>query len=96
MTRMVDSAGTIAVDRFDYYVGRALRGRTVLITVDAAAKQLTVELDGKRIKQLTVKGLYQQSIAFVEYADLIIREARSEARRQRLVKAARRPRLVAM
>ena len=95
MTRTVDSAGTIAVDRFDYYVSRALRGRTVLITVDAAAKQLNVELDGKRIKQLTVKGLYQQSIAFVEYADLIIREARSEARRQRLVKAARRPRLVA-
>ena len=71
MTRRVDAAGTIAVDRFNYYVGRALRGRTVLLTVDAPGQQLKVELDGKVIKLLAIKGLYHQSISFAEYADLI-------------------------
>lgn len=80
--RRVSATGTVALDKHDYYIRRELKGRTVLLQVDAANHQLQVLLGQQEvIKTLPLKGLHQQPLSFEAYLRLIQAEAVSEWRR---------------
>jgi hypothetical protein len=46
--------------------------------LEAENKSLHVELTGKVVKTLPLKGLYGRSMAFDDFLDLMVDEARSE------------------
>jgi hypothetical protein len=79
--RRVQSNGSVQVGKQYYYIRRALKGRRILLRVDATARQFQVLLDGKAIKRIDIKGLYDGVVAFEPYLDLIRREAESEWQR---------------
>ena len=68
-------------------IRKKLKGQQVLQQVDATARQFKVLLDGKPIKRVDIKELYNGVLDFEAYIDLIRREAESEwqhyLRRQR-------------
>lgn len=78
--RRVSSAGTVKLGKYHYYLQRDLKGRTVLLQLDAANRQVQVWLDEKVIKTIPLKGLHPQPLPFSEYLALIQAEAVSEWR----------------
>lgn len=78
--RRVRSNGTVSVDKHDYYVARSLKGRYVVLRVDAHDRQFVVELDHQPIKTVPIKRLYDQELDFADYVELIREEAISERR----------------
>lgn len=79
--RRIKSNGSVQVDNHSYYVGQKLRGRYVLLRVDAAQQRFDVLLDGKVVKHVPIKGLYNEILPFELYLDLICQEAISDWRR---------------
>ncbi|MEP0764393.1 MAG: transposase [Chloroflexota bacterium] len=79
--RQVKRSGSVQVDKHDYYISQQVRGRYVVLQVDARRREFTVEVDGKIIKHLPIKGLYQQEIDFDAYLEIMCREALSDWRR---------------
>ncbi|MBI5929050.1 MAG: transposase [Chloroflexi bacterium] len=79
--RRIRSNGTVAVDKHDYYIGRASIGRYVLLRLDAHQQVLDVLLQGQLIKQLPIKGLVREPLAFDAYLKLMLQEAEAEWRR---------------
>lgn len=79
--RRIRSNGTVAVDKHDYYIGRAAIGRYVLLRLDAHQQVLDVLLQGQLIKQLPIKGLVHEPLAFDAYLRLMLQEAEAEWRR---------------
>jgi hypothetical protein len=86
-TRRVNASGTVQVDKFKYYIGRAYRGRCVVLQVDAANKQFKVELAEKPLKIIPIKGLEHGQMSFNHYLDFICKQAvsawRMHLRKQR-------------
>jgi hypothetical protein len=78
--RRVRSNGTVSVDKHDYYVARSLKGRYVVLRMDAHDRQFVVELDRQPIKTMPIKSLYDQELDFADYVELIREEAISERR----------------
>jgi transposase InsO family protein len=84
--RRVRSNGTVTIDKHNYYVKRTLKGRYVVLRVDAHNQCFQVELDNQTIKTIAIKSLYDQELDFADYVELIREEAISEwqlAKRQR-------------
>ena len=69
------------VDKNSYYIGTKYRGRRVLLRLDAEGKRFDVLVGGRKIKQITIKGLYNGVMDLPDYLELIQLEARSEERR---------------
>ncbi len=78
--RRVDAAGTIRLDKHRYYIGRALKGRRVVVQIDAPNKQAQVLLDQAVIKSLPLKGLQHGLMPLSDYLALIQAEAISQWR----------------
>jgi transposase InsO family protein len=78
--RRVNHAGSVKVDKHAYYIGRAHRGRYVVLKVDAAQQQFLVELAGELIKTIPLKGLQNQLMPFEQYLDFICQQAVSNWR----------------
>lgn len=78
--RRVNYAGSVKVDKYPYYIGRAHRGRYVVLKVDAANQQFVVELAGEVIKTIPIKGLQNQLMPFVQYLEFICQQAVSNWR----------------
>lgn len=78
--RRVDAAGTIRLDKHRYYIGRALKGRGVVVQIDAPNKQAQVLLDQAVIKSLPLKGLQHGLMPLSDYLALIQAEAISQWR----------------
>jgi hypothetical protein len=74
-TRWVNAAGTVQVDKHKYYIGRAYRGRQVVLQVDAAGQQFKVELANKPLKTIPIKGLEHRQMSFDHYLDFICQQA---------------------
>ena len=74
-TRRVNAAGTVQVDKYKYYIGRAYHGRTVVLQVDAVNKQFNVELAKKPLKTIPIKGLEHGQMPFDEYLEFICKQA---------------------
>jgi len=79
--RQVRSNGSVRVDKNSYYIGTKYRGRRVLLRLDAEGKRFDVLVGGRKIKQITIKGLYNGVMDLPDYLELIQLEARSEERR---------------
>lgn len=79
--RRVMATGTVKLDKHHYYIRRDLKGRTVLLQIDAPNHQLQVLLGDEVIKTIPLKGLHQQLMPFDQYLALIQAEAVSEWRR---------------
>jgi len=79
--RRVDAAGTVRLDKQRYYIQRALKGRYVLLQIDAPTGQVQVLLHDQIIKTMPLKDLQQQLLPFADYLALIKREAISDWRR---------------
>jgi len=71
----VNAAGSVQVDKFKYYIGRAYRGRSVVLQVDAANKQFKVELAEKPLKTIPIKGLEHGQMSFERYLEFIGKQA---------------------
>lgn len=76
--RRVDHYGSVLVNNLRYYVGQKLRGRYVLLKVDANSQEFAVLLDGQCCKRLPIKGLYNEWLDFGQYLKFISQEALSE------------------
>jgi transposase InsO family protein len=76
--RRIQANGSVQVGKQYYYIRKKLKGHRVLLQVDALARQFQVLLDGRPIKRLNVKGLFNGVLDFDAYFDLIRREAESE------------------
>jgi len=76
--RRIQPNGSVQVGKQHYYIRQKLKGRRVLLKVDAPARQFQVLLDGKVVKRVDIKGLYNGLLDFEAYFDLIRREAESE------------------
>jgi hypothetical protein len=79
--RRVAANGTVKLDKHGYYIRRDLKGRTVLLQIDAPQRQLHVLLGDKPLKTIPLKGLHHQLLSFEQYLTLIRTEAISEWRR---------------
>lgn len=82
--RRVDHSGRVQIDKHRYYIQRGLAGRYVVCKLDADRRVLDVILDGKIIKTMPLKGLYDEPMAFGDYLDMMMKEA--EAEQQRLAR----------
>jgi hypothetical protein len=82
--RRVDHSGQIQIDKSRYYLKRELAGRYVVCKLDAHRRLLEVLGDGKLIKTLPIKGLYDEPMDFGNYLELMLKEA--EAEQQRLTR----------
>lgn len=78
--RRVRSNGTVTIDKHSYYVKRALRGRYIVLRVDAYNRCFEVEAGHQAIKTIPIKSLYDQELDFADYVELIREEAISERR----------------
>jgi hypothetical protein len=85
--RRIQANGSVQIGKQYYYIRQKLRGHQVLLKVDATDRQFIVLLEGKPIKQVAIKGLYNGVLEFESYLNLLRREAESEwqqyLRRQR-------------
>ena len=79
--RRVDAAGTVRLAKQRYYIQRALKGRYVLLQIDASNGQVQVLLHDQIIKTMPLKDLHQQPLPFADYLALIKAEAISDWRR---------------
>lgn len=82
--RRVTSNGTIQVDKHLYYVDNKLRKQPVLLHLDAQKQCLWLTHEGKSVKQLALKGVYDAQIDLQEYILILQDEARSIERYRHL------------
>ncbi len=75
--RKVDRGGRIQIGKHRYYVKKDLRGRRVVVQVDAIHQEFIVTLDQKPTKRLPIKGLHEQDMAFIDYLERMCQEALS-------------------
>lgn len=88
--RLVQANGSVKVDNHSYYVGKKYHGKHVTLQLQAETREFKVMHKRKFIKQIPVKGLYNEVLEFQEYLDLICREAHTEWRTtKRLVRERR-------
>ncbi len=88
--RRVTSRGTISLDNDDYYIGQALKGRYVVLRLDAHQRQFDVDVDGEVIKTIRLKCLLDEEMLFEDYVTLMGQQARSEVKRLKQVARLRR------
>lgn len=79
-TRRVTSTGRVQINRCHYYVGRNLVGRYVVLRLDAQARAFRVEVQGRQLKTIPIKGLHNMFLGFQGYLELMRTEAISEWR----------------
>jgi hypothetical protein len=79
--RRVKANGSILVGKHDYYVSTRLRGRSIVLRVDAFSQELIVEVDGKPFKHLPIKGLSHSLMSFQDFLNFMCQEALAETRR---------------
>ncbi|MBK9745774.1 MAG: transposase [Chloroflexi bacterium] len=82
--RWVNSSGTIQIDRHTYSIGSAYAKQQVLVHLDAKQHMFLVSLNGQRLKQLTIQGLYRAPMDFAVYLTQIRSEARTVEAHHRL------------
>ena len=80
--------GSVQVDKYRYYLKKGLARQRVSIEIDGTTRELifrtaSSESAGKLIKQLPIKGLQKQELAYADYLALMEQEALSEVRREK-------------
>lgn len=75
--RRVNASGTVMVDKYRYYLGRALAHQPVALQVDAQQQVLHLFAQGRLLKSLPIQGLQHVLLPFDDYLALMVEEARS-------------------
>ncbi len=78
--RKVDKKGSFKLDKFHYYLDRAMAGKYVNLELDPASGEIMVRREQTLIRRLKLKGLVREEMSFEEYVRQMVREARSERR----------------
>ncbi len=85
--RQVQANGSLVIDDYKYYVGKAWRGQRVIAQVDAHAQEWVVYSHQEVLNRLPIKGLIREELSFENYLTLMCGEARRrhehEQRRKR-------------
>jgi len=76
--RKVRHDTSVTLDDVPYYLSRDLVGKSVVLRVDAAQKELVVEDAGCEIKRVAIKGLGSPPMPFDAYVGRMCAEARTE------------------
>ena len=76
--RKVRSDGSVSIDQVLYYLSRDLVGKSVVLRLDATAREFVVEDRGYEVKRLAIKGLGSPLMPFDAYVTRMCAEARSE------------------
>jgi hypothetical protein len=79
-TRKVRSDGGFSLDKYDYYVGQALAGQYVSLSIASQSRELVVEHQQQLVKRLSLKGLVGRILSLEEWKEVLMKEARSERR----------------
>ena len=79
--RRIDYSGRVQIGKQKYYVQKKLKGRYVVLWVDAKNEEFAVELNKKFIKRIPIKGLYRQKMPYSEFLEMARKEAVSDWRR---------------
>ena len=79
--RHVDSRGTVQLWKYTYYIGKAYSNQKVQIRLDAHERVIHVEIGGKAIKTIPLKGLYSRQMEYLDFLGIMCDEARSEWKR---------------
>ena len=74
--RKINANGSVKIDNRSYYVKRVLRHHYVTVKVDAQQRQLVIEHNQQVIKTVPIKGLYDRTVNFEVYLELIQAEAK--------------------
>jgi transposase InsO family protein len=82
-TRKVRADGTVTIDNVRYYIQQKLRGQRVVLVIDAIDRQFRVLHDGREIKRVPIKHLYNGQMLFHDYLNMMLKEAVSQQRRRR-------------
>lgn len=80
-TRRVNAHGIVTVADTPYSIRKPLRGQYVRIEVDAEAREFVVYHHNQVIKQLPIKGLVGQRLAFTPWIEHLRQKARRPSRR---------------
>lgn len=80
--RRVGHNGSVKVDKHRYYIKQALRGQLIVLKVNAPQRCLDVFHHRHLIKQLPIRGLYDEVLPLQDYLRLICQEAVSEERKR--------------
>ena len=78
--RRINHNGCVQIGKQRYYIRKQLKGRYVILCVEAQKREFLVKLDQQTIKHLPIKGLHNHKLPFQEFVDLIRKEALSEWR----------------
>lgn len=79
--RHINPNGSVRVGSQTYYIQRRLAGKPCLIRLQAHTQQLQAIVEGQVVKAQPIRGLYHGQMAFSDYVEFIIEEARSEEKR---------------
>ena len=89
--RRVAANGVVLVDRYRYFVGKPYAGQRIALRLDAHQHVLQVIHQGRLVKTLPLKGLFNEKLSFQAYLQAMLEEARSiqrhialKARQQRV------------
>ena len=75
--RRLNPNGSFQLGNQSYYVSKKLHGRYATIQVNGQDRELTVSVDRQPVKQLSIKGLQNRMMTFVEFVDWMAKEAQS-------------------
>lgn len=78
--RRVNSSGQIQIDKYRYYVARSYAGRYVVCRLDAHQQAFVIRMDAQTDKTIAIKGLFEGTLDFGDYLNLMLEEAESEER----------------
>lgn len=82
--RRVNANGSVMIDRYRYYLGKALAGQLVAFHVEAQRQVFRVQLNGRLIAQYAIQGLHTTQLPLQDYLALMMREAQSIEQYRRL------------
>jgi transposase-like protein len=76
--RHVDSRGAVQLWKHIYYIGQDYVGQRCALKLEASTRSLHIEVNGKFLKNLPLKGLVGFPILYDDFLGRMIDEARSE------------------
>lgn len=89
--RKVQSNGAAIIDRESYYIGKAYRGQTTIVVLDAQQRHLEFYVQHQLVKTQAIKNLYHGILNFEDFVEVMLKAAESESRRlERQQRLARR------
>lgn len=75
--RRVNANGSVMIDRYRYYLGKARAGQLVAFHLDAERAVFRVQLNGQVIAQMAIQGLHTTHLSLQDYLTLMMQEAQS-------------------